>query len=64
MQSYRFNYLDSAGNVRRVEVVGRRDDADATRWGNDMLEVNPLHAAVEIWDGNRLIIRLTRKADP
>jgi hypothetical protein len=64
MQSYRFNYIDGAGNVRRVEVVGRRDNADAVRWGNDMLAVNPLHAAVEIWDGDRLIITLKRKTDP
>ena len=59
MSGYRC-LLMSGGTIQAVKTYECADDAEVILKANALLDSKPEHPAVEIWEGKRLVARLTR----
>lgn len=53
-------YLISGQNIQAVRTYECADDAEVILKASALLDSKPEHPAVEIWEGKRLVARLTR----
>lgn len=61
MQPYRCRLFDDTNRVVKIETCDCTDDAGAKRWADRVLRENPHDSFVELWSGDRLIDRRTRR---
>jgi len=54
LRDYRLYRLDGAGKIVSAEWLSAADDEDAARQARD----GELRSTVEIWDRNRLVVRI------
>ena len=53
-------YLMSGETIQAVQTYECADDAEVILKASALLDSKPQHAAVEIWEGKRLVARLAR----
>ena len=59
MHSYRAYFLSASDHIRSVTAIQTTDDASAAAEAEYLLNRSE-YAAVEIWDGKRMIVRAER----
>lgn len=60
MPSYRC-YLMSGEHIQAVRSYEDSSESEIILKAHDLLEANPQHQAIEIWQGSRFIARLAQK---
>ncbi|HET6158344.1 MAG TPA: hypothetical protein VFE34_08375 [Dongiaceae bacterium] len=55
-RSYRAYFLNSSDHIRAVTVIQAEEDASAAAEAEFLL-IHSEYAAIEIWDGKRLVVR-------
>jgi hypothetical protein len=60
LRNYRLYRLDGAGKIASAEWLSAEDDAEAATQARD----GGIHSTVEIWDRNRLVIRIEPNREP
>jgi hypothetical protein len=53
-------FLMSGDKIQAVQTLECADDAEVILRARAILDSKPQHAAIEIWEGKRLMDRLTR----
>jgi hypothetical protein len=59
MHSYRAYFLSASDHIRSVKSIQTTDDAAAAAEAEFLL-IHSEFAAVEIWDGKRMVVRTER----
>jgi hypothetical protein len=59
MHSYRAYFLSASDHIRSVTAIQTTDDASAAAEAEYLLSRSD-YAAVEIWDGKRMVVRTER----
>jgi hypothetical protein len=57
MTSYRCYFFDAKNKIASVENADQPDDEAARRWGEALLQRDPVTRAVEVWQLARQICR-------
>lgn len=57
---YHFHFFDSRGEVPTLDFFACDDDGAATRLGGEQLALHPTCLGVDVFDAERLVVRLTR----
>jgi hypothetical protein len=59
MRCYRAYFLSASDHIRSVTIIRTADDASVSAEAQFLL-THAEHAAIEIWDGKRLVVRKER----
>lgn len=64
MRTYQFLFFDRLGRSPALDFVECADDGDAARSAGRHLGLHRTCNGVEVFDGDRMVLRLQRPADP
>ena len=64
MPTYQFLFFDRRGRSPALDFVECDDDGDAVRSADRHLGLHRTCSGVEVFDGDRMVLRLERPADP
>lgn len=64
MRTYQFLFFDGRGRSPALDFVECDDDGDAVRSAGRHLGLHSTCSGVEVFDGDRMVLRLDRPADP
>jgi len=59
---YQFHFFDARGVVPTLDFFDCADDGAATRLGREQLALHPTCLGVDIFDGDRQVVRLLGRA--
>jgi len=57
---YQFHFFDQSGGVPVLDFFDCIDDGEATRTGGEQLALHPSCDGVDVFHGERLVVRLLR----
>ena len=64
MRTYQFLFFDRQGRSPALDFVDCDDDTDAVRNADRQLGLHRTCTGVEVFDGDRMVLRLERPTDP
>jgi hypothetical protein len=64
MAAYRCFHFGFDDRIVGMDVCDQPDDDAASRWGAALLDREPNHRAIEVWQLSRRVVRLGRQPAP